>query len=180
MCCKERWHPSLFSAVWVCVCVIVSSIRYHSSSLRCVDLCTCRLNIPLLLSPSRVEAGIPTNRWFITRAWQIVVRLSIYIWTESLPLLQLGQEELQLKFFSHSLKSTYSSITLSTQANVLFIMEGQDTWAPHWQHTGWINVLSTTFQWNYVKPTWNRRWINPVGQALGDGMCKPWAKLFIP
>ena len=34
----------------------------------------------------------------------------------------------------------------------------------HWAHTGWINIVSTSFQWNDVEIMWNARWrLCPVG-----------------
>lgn len=41
----------------------------------------------------------------------------------------------------------------------------------HWAHTGWIDVVSTQFKWNYVEPMWSRRWIDvcPVGGAMSIG-----------
>lgn len=37
----------------------------------------------------------------------------------------------------------------------------------HWEHTGWFNVFSTSFQLNYIEPTWDRRWIYVCAQGVG-------------
>ena len=47
-----------------------------------------------------------------------------------------------------------------TQTNLTYIPNTLENTGSHCAHTGWINIVSTSFQWNYPKPMWNRRWID--------------------
>jgi hypothetical protein len=48
----------------------------------------------------------------------------------------------------------------------------------HWAQTGWINVVSMSFQWNYVEPMWNRHWIDVCAQWVVSPCCAVLWSLF--
>ena len=68
-------------------------------------------------------------------------------------------------------------------------MEHHIPLSPQRVHTSWINVVSMSFQWNYVESMWNRLWIDLCGQwDLGKTinkayvcfLVKPWHPFFLP